>query len=202
MSIEDQKRELALDLHKMNALKFGTFTYNSGIIAPMYIDLRLFVSYPATLKKVAKIYAQMLEGLEYDRLAGVAYGALAIAGAISLELEKPWIFMRKEGLQKDHGLTKSIEGEFDKGDKIVMIEDLVTTAKALTQAIAAFEDKELVVNDAIVLLDYEKGGRKLLESKGYGVHAFVTVRELVEIMKSEKIIDAAKYKECVDFLES
>ena len=101
MSLEDQKRELALDLHDIGALKFGEFTYKSGATGPMYLDLRLFISYPKLMRKVAKLYAELLKGLEYDRLAGVAYAALPIAGAISLEMEKPWIFMRKEGLAKE-----------------------------------------------------------------------------------------------------
>lgn len=201
MSAEDQKKQLALDLHKMGALKFGEFTYNSGIVAPMYIDLRLFVSYPAVLKRVTKIYATMLKDITYDRLAGVAYGALPITGAISLETERPWVFLRKEGLKKDHGLTKSLEGEYSKGETVVMIEDLVTRATALMQAIPAIEEHGLVVKDAVVLLDYEKGGRKILEDAGYNLHAFVTVRELVDIMHTEGKIDATHYQKCVDFLE-
>src|SRR5271156_781098 len=79
----DQKRELALDLHKIGALKFGEFTFKSGIVSPIYVDLRLFISYPEVLKKVTKLYAEQLKDLKYDRLAGVAYAALPIAGAIS-----------------------------------------------------------------------------------------------------------------------
>src|SRR5665213_2594038 len=123
MSTEDQKRELALDLHSIGALKFGEFTFKSGIVSPMYLDLRLFISYPKIMKKVAKLYAEQLKSLQYDRLAGVAYAALPIAGAISLELEQPWIFMRKEGLAKGYGMQKSLEGEFKKGETVVMIED-------------------------------------------------------------------------------
>jgi uridine monophosphate synthetase len=100
VSKEAQKSELALDLHRIGALKFGEFTFKSGIVSPIYIDLRLFISYPEVLKKVTKLYAELLKGLKYDRLAGVAYAALPIAGAISLEINKPWIFMRKEGLKK------------------------------------------------------------------------------------------------------
>ena len=202
MSIEDQKRELALDLHSMGALKFGEFTFKSGIVSPMYLDLRLFISYPKVMKKVAKIYAQQLEGLKYDRLAGVAYAALPIAGAVSLEIEKPWIFMRKEGLKKEYGLQKSLEGEFKKGDLVVMIEDLVTRATSLMEAIGAIEEQGLKVKDAVVLLDYGKGGRKVLEDAGYTLHAFMSTRELVDIMYAEGKIDDAKHAQCIEFLAS
>lgn len=202
MSNDDQKRELALDLHDMGALKFGEFTFKSGIVSPMYLDLRLFISYPQVMKKVAKIYAQQLEGLQYDRLAGVAYAALPIAGAVSLEIDKPWIFMRKEGLAKEYGLQKSLEGEFKEGDIVVMIEDLVTRATSLMQAIGAIEAQGLKVTDAVVLLDYGKGGSKVLKDAGYKLHAFMTTRELVDIMHAEGKIDDAKHQQCVDFLAS
>jgi uridine monophosphate synthetase len=202
MSTSDSQKALALDLHDIGALKFGEFTFKSGIVSPMYLDLRLFISHPKVLKKVAKLYAELLKDLEYDRLAGVAYAALPIAGAISLELEEPWIFMRKEGLKKDYGLQKSLEGEFNKGDKVVMIEDLVTRATSLLEAIPAIEEHGLVIKDAVVLLDYEKGGRRALEDKGYNLHAFMTTGQLVEIMHSEGKIDNAKYTQCVEFLKA
>jgi uridine monophosphate synthetase len=202
MGNDDQKRELALALHEIGALKFGEFTFKSGIVSPMYLDLRLFISHPKVLKKVTKLYAQQLEGLQYDRLAGVAYAALPIAGAISLELEQPWIFMRKEGLQKGYGLKKSLEGEYNDGETVVMIEDLVTRATSLLEAIPAIESHGLKVKDAVVLLDYQKGGRENLEAKGYNLHAFMTTRELVDIMHAEGKIDEAKHQQCVEFLAS
>ncbi len=202
MSTDAQKTELALDLHDIGALKFGTFTFKSGIVSPIYVDLRLFISYPKVLKKVIKLYAEQLQSLQYDRLAGVAYAALPIAGAISLEIEKPWIFLRKEGLKKEYGLQKSLEGEYNKGETVVMIEDLVTRATSLLEVIPVIEEHGLIVKDAVVLLDYGKGGPENMEAKGYTVHAFMTMPELVAIMHAEGKIDDAKYKECIAFLES
>ncbi|HSX46153.1 MAG TPA: orotate phosphoribosyltransferase [Candidatus Saccharimonadia bacterium] len=202
MATDEQKRELALDLHEIGALKFGEFTYKSGTTGPMYLDLRLFISHPHVMKKVAKLYGEILSQLQYDRLAGVAYAALPIAGAISLEIERPWIFMRKEGLKKDHGLGKSLEGEFKEGETVVMIEDLCMKATSLLETIPAIEDHGLVVKDAAVLLDYLKGGRENLAAKGYKLHAFMSVPELVEIMHAEGKIDDAKYRQCIDFLKA
>ncbi len=200
MSIEDQKRMLALDLYDIGALKFGEFTFKSGIVSPMYIDLRLFISYPKVLKKVVNIYAGLLKDLTYDRLAGVAYAALPIAGAVSLEIERPWVFLRKEGIKKEYGLQKSLEGEYTKGETVVMIEDLVTRATSLLEVIPVIEEHGLVVKDAVVLIDYGKGGPQNMKSKGYVVHAFITTVELVTIMHSENKIDDNKYQQCLEFL--
>lgn len=202
MSGSISKEEIALGLYEIGALKFGDFTFKSGIKSPMYLDLRLFISHPVFMKKVAKVYASLLEGLKYDRLAGVAYAALPIAGAVSLELEKPWIFMRKEGLAKGYGLKKSLEGEYKEGETVVMIEDLVTRATSLMEAITAIQGHGLVVKGAVVLLDYEKGGSKLLQEKGYDLHAFMTVKEMVGIMHDKGKIGDKKYKQCLDFLNS
>jgi uridine monophosphate synthetase len=200
MSTPEQTQELALALSEIGALKFGEFTYKSGAKGPMYLDLRLFISYPKVMRMVIKFYAEILKDLQYDRLAGVAYAALPIAGAISLELDKPWIFLRKEGLKKEHGLGKSLEGEYKEGETVVMIEDLCNRATSLMEAIPAIVDHGLLVKDAVVLLDYQKGGQQTLADAGYNLHAFMSVRELVDTMHDLGKIDDAKHRECVSFL--
>jgi uridine monophosphate synthetase len=202
MATQAQKEELAKDLFDIEAVKFGEFTFKSGIVSPIYVDLRLFISHPKILKKIVKLYAEQLKDLQYDRLAGVAYAALPIAGAISLEIEQPWIFVRKEGLAKGYGLQKSLEGEYKEGETVVMIEDLCTRATSLLEAIPAIESHGLKVKDAVVLLDYQKGGGENLKAKGYNLHYFMTMPELVDIMKQLGKIDEAKYQQCVEFLKS
>lgn len=202
MGGQNLKRELALDLHAIGAVKFGEFTYKSGVVGPIYIDLRLFISYPKILKKVAKLYAAQLESLQYDRLAGVAYAALPITQAISLEIEKPWIFLRKESLKKEYGLQKSLEGEYKQGEIAVVIEDLVNQAISILEVISALQDQGLIIKDAVVLLDYEKGGREKLWEKDCTLHAFMTVSELLDIMYAEGKIDSDKHRQSIDFLKA
>lgn len=202
MKLEEQKTDLALELYRIGAFKFGDFIYKSGTKGPIYLDLRLLISYPDIMKKVAKIYAYLLSDLNYDRLAGVAYAALPITSAISLEINKPWIFMRKEGLKKQYGLQKSLEGEFKPGEIAVMIEDLVNKATSLNEAISAMEKHGLKIKDTVVLIDYEKGGRQTLEQFGYRLHAFMTTKELVEIFHNQGKIDDTMHQRCLDFLNA
>ena len=119
------KKEIALALHEIGAIKFGEFTLKSGIKSPIYIDLRLLISYPKVLKMISKAMIELAEGLEFDVIAGIPYTALPIATAISIEKDWPMVYARKE--VKDYGIKKKIEGVFKEGDTALIIDDLITT---------------------------------------------------------------------------
>ena len=120
-----EREVLITALHALGAVKFGDFTLASGIKSPIYVDLRLLVSDPAVLGKAGDAYAQLLAQLPCDRIAGVPYAALPIATAVALATGKPMIYQRKEA--KSYGLGKLIEGAFQPGERVVSIEDLITS---------------------------------------------------------------------------
>src|SRR3989344_4697086 len=105
-----EKNELASLLHEIGAIKFGEFTLKSGIKSPVYIDLRVLVSYPDALRKTAVALNEKAEGLSFDRVCGIPYAALPIGVAMSLESEVPLVYARKEN--KEHGIGRKIEGIF------------------------------------------------------------------------------------------
>jgi orotate phosphoribosyltransferase len=199
--LEDLKRQISLELAEIGALRFGDFTFKSGLKSPMYMDLRLFVSYPKLLKKVARAYSGMIEGLKYDRLAGVAYAAMPIAGAISLEREEPWIFLRKEAAVKAYGLQRALEGEYKPQETILVIEDLVSRGTSVLEVYRALKTFDLKIKDVAVLIDYGKGGKAILEKEGINLHAFMTMTEVVQIMHANKKIDSDMLKRCLEFIQ-
>lgn len=105
-----------LELFKIGAIKLGSFQLKSGIISPIYIDLRVTVSYPKILQAIGEyIYENVQKsGSTYDLLCGVPYAALPIASSISLQHDKPMLIRRKEG-PKGYGTKKSLEGVYTLG---------------------------------------------------------------------------------------
>jgi len=192
-------RGLILDLFKADVVKFGKFKLKSGKISPIYINLRVLVSHPLLLKKVARKYLEVLSKLRFKRLAAIPYAALPITGAISLLGNIPWIYPRKE--VKSYGTKKRIEGEYKKGDKVVLIDDLITTGLSKVESIRILEDEGLKVKDIVVLIDREEGGREDLKNHHYNLHSAFTLKDILQNLYLLKKIDDNKLREVNDYLE-
>lgn len=180
MEYEKTKRELALELHSIGAIRFGEFILESGIKSPVYLNLRLLASRPESLKKVAGVLCGMARKIKHDRIVGIPYAAFPLATALSLECGKPLVCLRKDG--KGHGGMGGVEWEFTKGEVALVVDDLVTTAQGKLEAIDALEKAGLVVKDLLVVVDREQGGREQLEAKGYRLHAALSLKELIQLL--------------------
>ena len=171
----ESQRDLIIGLAELGALQFGDFTLASGKRSSMYVDLRLLVSRPNLMQAAACAYARKLDFLECDRIAGIPYAALPIGMAVSLASGVPLIYNRKES--KSHGLGKDIEGLWQPGERVVIIEDVITTGGSIVSSVELFRAAGLVVEDAIVLLDRQQGGVANLREAGIRVHSVLELDE-------------------------
>lgn len=172
---------LAITLFDIGAVQFGHFRLHSGRESYIYMDLRLLVSYPQALRQVAQAYQQILEKLSFDLLAAYPYAGLPIGTAIALEMNCPLIYPRKE--IKSYGTGKLIEGKWQVGQRVVLIEDLVTSGKSIIQAIASLKAVGLHLNQTVVLIDREQGGRETVETEGHQLYAVMTLRQLLATLE-------------------
>jgi uridine monophosphate synthetase len=169
---------LADALLEAGCVRFGEFKLKSGTKSPIYIDLRLLASKPSLLTHVASAYLPILQGLHYDRLAALPYAALPIVTAISLQTGRPMVYPRKE--IKDYGTGHAVEGGYELGEKVVLIDDLATTGGSKFEGIERLENAGLKVHDVVVLIDREGGAAQELAEAGYRLHAVCTLSQLIE----------------------
>jgi len=191
-------RELTLALHDLACVRFGEFTLVSGQRSPVYLDLRLLVSHPQLLSKVARAYAGILKRLTFDRLAPIPYAALPIGTAVSLEMGVPLVYPRKE--IKEHGTGKGIEGHFQEGERVVVLDDLITTGGSKLRAIAPLEQAGLEVKDVVVLVDREQGGAEELAQMGYTLRSVLRLTEMLDILVEDGRITPGQQEEVTAFL--
>ncbi|MEM0287236.1 MAG: orotate phosphoribosyltransferase [Nitrososphaerota archaeon] len=161
------------------ALSFGSFRLSSGRISDYYIDLRRIPSYPESFREVLDAYEQVIKGIGTDRfarIAGVPLTGLVYAAVVSLDLSKPLLFVRRE--RKDYGMARFVEGEFSKGDTVLLVDDVATTGSSLLSSAERLIDEGCVVKDAVVLIDRNEGATQKLKDHGIELHSFTTITEL------------------------
>ena len=185
-------RDLILQLYDIGCIIFGEHKQASGAIFPYYIDLRKIISQPQIFHQVLTAYAQILKGLEFDRIAGIPYGSLPTATGLSLRLERPMVFPRKE--VKAHGTQKVIEGNFHAGEKVVVVDDILISGKSAIEGAGKLQSVGLKVEDIVVFIDHEKGVKDRLKEQGYRAHSALTITEISETLYKAGRVDEEQFK--------
>jgi orotate phosphoribosyltransferase len=166
-------------LTSCGALQFGEFTLASGAKSSYYIDIKKASTNPEVLKLIAELMAENLRnsGLKVDRIAGVVLGSVPLAAALALETGIPYVMIRKE--KKDHGTGKLIEGDLNIGDKVLVVEDVITSAGSSMTAIETLRKEGAVVENVYSVIDRESGGADNLKQIGVSLTPLVRASELL-----------------------
>jgi len=193
---ESMKIELCRILTRIGALRFGTFKLTSGKTSPYYIDLRLVPSFPDALQRVCDFYLSLIRGdlgtEGFDRVAGIPTAGIPFASIIAYRLQKPFLYVRPT--RRLHGRERRIEGVVMPGDRILLIDDLITTGHSLRRSVAAVRAEGGLVTDAVVLLDREEGGRERLAKEGVKAHCLLKMDEVAKRLYDMGVIEEEQMK--------
>ena len=167
-------RELGRDLVTASYLK-GDFVLRSGKRSNRYFDKFLFETDPALLRRLGK-HLGALVPKDTQRLAAPELGAVLLGGAVSMETGLPLILVRKE--PKGYGTSKQIEGRFESGDRITVIEDVVTTGGDSLRSAQVLRDAGAHIIHLVVVLDRGEGGEENIKNAGIPYSPLFRIQDL------------------------
>jgi orotate phosphoribosyltransferase len=165
------------------ALLEGDFVLRSGRRSSWYLDKYRFETDPEILRALGDALAEEVGECEPEavRLAGPALGAVALAASAAMASGLPFIIVRGE--TKEYGTAKRIEGPFEPGELVCLLEDVVTSGGALAEAVSAVRDEGLVVRHAVCVVDREEGGSDALARLGVRLRPLFRASDLEEVRK-------------------
>jgi orotidine 5'-phosphate decarboxylase subfamily 1/orotate phosphoribosyltransferase len=194
------KEQFVLELEKIGAIKFGSFTLKSGLTSPFYFDLRDMISFPFILEGIADLLVERIKDMEFDVLTGIPYTALPIASLVASKLQKPLVYMRKE--EKAYGTGNNVIGKFEKGAKCLVIDDLITTGASKIETAENYKKEGIVIKDFVVVIDRSLNGTEELAKDGYKLHSLITLDDIVQLLKDKNLITDEKVIEVEGFTAS
>lgn len=157
------------------ALLRGEFTLRSGRTSHYYLDKYLFETQPDILAALGDRLAKHVnEGV--DRLAGAELGGIPLVSAASMASGKPAVLIRNQ--KKEYGTNKQLEGRLEKGDRVLLIEDVVTTGGQILEAAKVIQDNGASVVGVVAVVDRMEGAREHIENAGFSFDSLLTSVDL------------------------
>lgn len=181
------RRNELLALLAARSAKRGTFTLASGRQSSLYIDARITTMSPEGLSLIGPLGLEAIEarGWKVDAVGGLTLGADPIACAVSYASASSGAPVRAFTVRKEpktHGTGKLIEGAFQSGDRVAVIEDTITTGSSARKAVEAVRAAGGTVVGVLALVDREEGGREALEADGLEVISLTRAAEIVPLI--------------------
>jgi orotate phosphoribosyltransferase len=149
-----QTAEYLLGIRAVKLSPLDLFTWASGIKSPIYCDNRVTLSFPAIRTFIKENFVKAItEKFEKpDLIAGVATGGIPQGALVAEELSLPFVYVRTS--KKDHGLTNLIEGRVESGQKVVVVEDLISTGSSSLEAVRALQESGCIVIGMVAIFTY------------------------------------------------
>lgn len=169
------RQELIQAISDTSVLR-GEFTLRSGRKSNYYIDKYRFATRPEVLREIGRLMGEHARELNVDRIAGAELGGVPLAAAASLAAEKPFVLIRNQ--KKEYGTAKQTEGDLQAGERVLLVEDVLTTGGQVLEAAATLVGAGATVVRIVAVIDRMEGARQNIEAAGYDMAALVTTGDL------------------------
>lgn len=160
------------------------FTLACGKPSPYYVDVRALLSSGTSLRRVTNLLDAAMPP-EEKLFGGPPYASLSLAAALAMERQGRWLYWRKQ--EKGHGIDTPLVGTYMAGEIVALVEDVSTTGGSQCDAIERLRAAGLVVNNAVVLIDRQEGGRQALEALGVTQIPVLTARALLTACVEQRV---------------
>jgi orotate phosphoribosyltransferase len=202
-TVSMQTAEYLLGIKAVKLSPRELFTWASGIKSPIYCDNRVTLSFPAIRTFIKENFVNVIrEKFEStDLIAGVATGGIPQGALVAEELALPFVYVRTS--KKDHGLTNLIEGRVEKGQKVVVVEDLISTGSSSLEAVRALQDAGCIINGMVAIFTYNLPvSIARFEEAACPLFTLTDYETLIEKALETKYIDKDDLKVLKDFKEN
>ena len=190
------EEDIILFLFDRNAIKIGNFTLSSGRKSRFYLDLRILQSYPMYFRKTISLMKYLINseiGLDsFDYLCSVPTSGTVFGSALSYELFKPHIYVRKD--MKTYGMQKKIEGVLNPNSKILFVDDVITTGHSILKGIESLS-YDSVIRGVIVLIDRQQGSQDLFDQFSLKIKSVIPILRIIKILNDNDRIDENDYND-------
>lgn len=188
----DAARATAEILLRVGAVSINSrqlFTYASGIQSPIYTDNRLLISYPEERKVIAEGLARSVgDGSDVDVVAGTATAGIPWAAWVADRLGKPLVYVRSSA--KEHGRGRQVEGRLSEGQRVVVVEDLISTGMSSLQTVDALRSSGATVGRSVAIFSYEfSEAIEGYRDRGVALATLTTITRLLEVAAARGYID-------------
>jgi orotate phosphoribosyltransferase len=160
---------------KETAYLEGDFILRSGKRSKYYLDKYLFETCPDILKALGKEFTKHI-GSDVTLIAGAELGGVALAAATAMESGKNWVIIRNS--KKDYGTSKLVEGKLNKGDVVLLVEDIATTGGQVLEAAKVITEAGAKVKKIVAVIDRKQGAGENITAAGYKFESLLTKDDL------------------------